>query len=372
MAPRNFVRTEIIPAQPPPAGTLGPLAWLRAHLFSTPANAAITILAVLFLAWTIPPLIRWAFVDAVWTGENREACVGAGACWAFVRAKFDLFMYGQYPPAQHWRVNVVGLLFVAGLVPMAIPAIPGKRWTVLYLLVVFPVAAFILLRGGMFGLTDVPTTRWGGLLVTLVVAVTGIVIAFPLGVLLALARRSRLPLIRVLATGLIEIWRGVPLVTVLFMASVMLPIFLPSGVTIDKLLRAIIGIGVFYSAYMAEVIRGGLQSIPRGQYEGAMALGLSGLQRTWLVVLPQALTISIPGIVNTIIALFKDTSLVLIIALYDLLGMIQSATNDSNWAVAQVPASGYAFAAVIYWALCFSMSRYSLFIERRRAAGRPR
>jgi general L-amino acid transport system permease protein len=224
----------------------------------------------------------------------------------------------------------------------------------------------------MLGLAEVQTNRWGGLLVTLVVAVTGILIAFPLGVVLALGRRSRLPVIRILATAFIELWRGVPLVAVLFMASVMLPLFLPSGVTVDKLLRAIVGIGVFYSAYMAEAVRGGLQSIPRGQIEGAMALGLSAFQRTLLIVLPQALTIAIPGIVNTIIALFKDTSLVLIIALYDLLGMIQSATNDSDWAVASVPASGYAVAALIYWTFCFSMSRYSQFIERRRAAGRQR
>ncbi len=254
----------------------------------------------------------------------------------------------------------------------AIPKVPGKRWNVIYLLVVFPVIAFMLLTGVGTALEDVPTDRWGGLFVTLVTAVFGIVISLPLGILLALGRRSQLPVVRWLSTAFIELWRGVPLVAVLFMASVMLPIFLPPGVTFDKLLRAMLCIAIFYSAYMAEVVRGGLQSIPKGQYEGSMALGLSFFQRMRLVIMPQALTVVIPGIVNTFIALFKDTSLIMVIGLFDLLGMLKSATNDSDWAAPSVPATAYVFAGLIYWAFCFGLSRYSIFIERRLQRGKQR
>jgi len=365
-----FMRPAPIPPRAPPSGVVGPIPWLRQNLFSSPANTATTIIVLLFLAWTIPPLIRWAFIDAAWTGQDRSVCLDGGACWAFIGAKVNLILFGQYPPSERWRVVLVAVLFVAGLVPLAIPKVPGKRWNVVYLLIVFPIIAFLLLTGVGTALRDVPTDRWGGLFVTLVTAVFGIVLSLPLGILLALGRRSQLPVVRWLSTAFIELWRGVPLVAVLFMASVMLPIFLPPGITFDKLLRAMLCIAIFYSAYMAEVVRGGLQAIPKGQYEGSMALGLSFFQRMRLVIMPQALTIVIPGIVNTFIALFKDTSLIMVIGLFDLLGMLKSATNDSDWASPSVPATAYVFAGIIFWIFCFGLSRYSIFIERRLQRGK--
>ena len=230
-------------------------------------------------------------------------------------------------------------------------------------------AGLLLLLEADFGLSHVETANWGGLLVTLVVSVAGIAASLPLGVLLALGRRSRMPIVRLLSVIFIELWRGVPLITVLFMASVMLPLFAPEGVTIDKLLRAVIGITLFSSAYMAEVVRGGLQAIGKGQYEGAMALGLSYWQMMRKIVLPQALKISIPNIVSTFIGLFKDTTLVLIIGIFDLLGMITTGTQDAKWATDQTANTGYFVAAIIYWAFCFGMSRYAMFTERRLSAG---
>jgi general L-amino acid transport system permease protein len=223
-----------------------------------------------------------------------------------------------------------------------------------------------------FGLEPVETPLWGGLLVTLVVAIVGIVASLPIGIVLALGRRSRMPVVRILSITLIEFVRGVPLITVLFMASVMLPVFLPPGVTFDKLLRALIGVAIFSSAYMAEVIRGGLQAIGRGQYEGAQAIGLGYWQMMRLVVLPQALRIVIPGIVNSFISLFKDTSLVLIIGIFDLLGIVQLGFSDANWAGPNIPATGYAFAALVFWLFCFGMSRYSIYTERRLHTGHRR
>lgn len=491
-----FVRQAEAPILPPPAGSGGIVGWVRRNLLSSPLNIVLTLGALAFLAVTIPPLIRWAIVDAVWTGTSRADCLAAdaGACWAYIGAKLPQFIYGRYPVEERWRVVVVFALLGGGLIPMAMPRVAFKRENATFLLVLFPVAALILLTGGNFsiaprfvaavvmlgcvaaalvamvrtagsgqvlgsmiapaaailailfagvemlvdlprvslfgqrvlildiasalasavallaalaavitspgrdglrpilriaavvagvllllavlgfdfGLRPVETQRWGGLLVTLVVAITGIVFSLPLGVALALGRRSRLPVIRFASIAFIEFWRGVPLITVLFMASVMLPVFLPPGVNFDKLLRALIGVALFSSAYMAEVIRGGLQAIPRGQYEGAMAVGLSYWPQMRLIILPQALTLVIPGIVNSFIALFKDTSLVLIIGIMDLLGTIQSNNADSNWASPSTPATGYAFAAVVYWLFCFSMSRYSIFTERRLATGRRR
>ncbi len=366
-----YVRAEEAPRLPPPPGSLGAWGWLRANFFATPGSAALTAFGVLILVWLLPPLIDWAFVNAVWTGSSRQDCVQpeAGACWAYIKAKLPQFIYGRYPIGERWRVDLVFALLALGLIPMAIPAVPFKRLNALFLLVVFPVAAYVLLVGGVLGLPHVETARWGGLLVTLVVAITGMVVSLPFGVLLALGRRSRLPMIRFVSVAFIEFWRGVPLITVLFMSSVMLPIFLPPGVTFDKLLRALIGVAFFASAYMAEVVRGGLQAIPKGQYEAAMALGLGYWRRMRMIILPQALTLVIPGIVNSFIALFKDTSLVLVISIFDLLGTIQSNNADANWASPQTPATGYAFAALVYWIFCFSMSRYSIYTERRLHAG---
>jgi general L-amino acid transport system permease protein len=368
-----YVRTQESPRMAPPVATGGVAGWLKENLFATPRDTILTILTFLFLLWIVPPIINWAFISAVWTGENREACIapGTGACWAFVEAKFGQFIYGRYPIEERWRVNLSGLLLIAGLVPIAIPSVPYKRENALYLLVVFPVLAFILLTGRL-GLEPVETALWGGLLVTLVVAIVGIVVSFPLGILLALGRRSEMPIVKMFCVIFIEFWRGVPLITVLFMSSVMLPLFLPDGVSFDKLLRALIGVALFSSAYMAEVIRGGLQAIPKGQYEAANAMALTFWQGTRLVIMPQALKLVIPGIVNTFIGLFKDTSLVLIIGLFDLLGIVQQNMNDQNWISPATPATGFVFAAFIFFIFCFSMSRYSAYMERRLDTGHKR
>jgi general L-amino acid transport system permease protein len=369
-----YVRSKEAPALPPPRRRSGVVGWLSANLFSSWSNTLLTILGLIFIAWTLPPLIRWALLDAVWAGDGREACVapGAGACWAFVKAKFSQFMYGRYPIDERWRVDLAGILFAIGVIAIAVPRLPFKRESAIYLFVIVPIADYILLVGGYFGLPYVETALWGGLLLTLVVAVVGIVASMPLGILLALGRRSRLPAVRYASIGFVEFVRGVPLITVLFMASVMLPLFLPSGVSFDKLLRALIGVALFSAAYMAEVVRGGLQAIPRGQYEAAEALGLGYWRRTRLIVLPQALKIVIPGIVNSCIALFKDTSLVLIIGLFDLLGIVQLNFTDSDWASPSVPATGYVFAGAIFWLFCFGMSRYSIYTERRLHTGHKR
>jgi general L-amino acid transport system permease protein len=484
-----YVRGEEEPVLAPPPGEVGAIGWLRANLFSSIANTILTVVGLLLVALILPPIIRWAFIDAVWVGDRADcAAPEAGACWAFVRAKFAQFMYGRYPFAERWRVDITAILLVIGLIPMAVPRVPFKRENAIYLLVIFPIWAFILLVGGApdlfqrlafyvfvfagliaaaltitsvgkgfavlaaaalaaglvlsvlsyfveagpieilgrsidpimagialsaalglliataaattavgqrvlttlfmivsigialiaplylilhFGiaLPRAETALWGGLLVTLVVAIVGMVASLPLGVILALGRRSRLPVIRFVSIVFIEFIRGVPLITVLFMASVMIPLFLPPGVNFDKLLRALIGVALFSSAYMAEVVRGGLQAIPRGQYEAGMALGLSYWKRMRFIILPQALKIVIPGIVNSFISLFKDTSLVLIIGIFDLLGIVQLNFSDSNWASQSIPATGYVFAAAVFWLFCFGMSRYSIYTERRLDTG---
>ena len=373
-----FVRRDMVVEQRPPHTATGTIGWMHQNLFSNWWNTLLTVLG-LYLAYLIlVPLFEFTVLDAVWTGSGRQVCLRSetgeevGACWAFVGAKLGQFIYGRYPLAERWRVDLVFFMLAAGLIPMAIPSVPGKKWNALFLLVVFPIAAFVLLIGGWFGLRHVETPLWGGLLVTLVVAITGIVASLPLGVLLALGRRSQMPVVRLFCITFIEFWRGVPLITVLFMASVVLPLFLPEGMNFDKLLRALIGVALFSAAYMAEVVRGGLQAIPRGQYEAAQALGLGYWQMMRLIILPQALKLVIPGIVNSFISLFKDTTLVLIIGLFDLLGIIQLSFTDPNWSTPTQSHTGYLFAAMIYWVFCFGMSRYSMFIERRLNVGERR
>ncbi|MBA3520722.1 MAG: amino acid ABC transporter permease [Rhizobiales bacterium] len=366
-----FVRQAVTEAEPPPRSVVGPVGWVRRNLFASIGDTILTILAVLFLAFALPPLLNWAFFSAVWDGPDRSVCTseGVGACWAFVKAKFAQFVYGRYPIVERWRVDLVFLLGAAGLIPLAVPSVPYKNWNTLYLFIVFPVLAFILLAGGFFGLRSVETALWGGLLVTLVVSYAGIVASLPLGILLALGRRSRMPIVRTLCIAFIEFWRGVPLITVLFMASVMLPLFLPPGVNFDKLLRALIGVALFSAAYMAEVVRGGLQAIPKGQYEAAQAIGFGYWKMMRLIVLPQALKLVIPGIVNSFIGIFKDTSLVYIIGLFDLLGIVRLNFTDTTWSSWQTPATGLVFAAFIFWLFCFGMSRYSQFMERHLNTG---
>jgi general L-amino acid transport system permease protein len=350
-------------------------AWTRTNLFSGWFDSMLTVLGAALALYAAAAVFDWAVVRAVFTGSDGSACKaeGTGACWPFIQAKMGLFMYGRYPAEERWRVDLTYVLALAALLPLMIPRVPGKLWLSLYLLIAFPLVAYALLRGGIFGLVGVPTELWGGLLVTLVVACVGIAASFPLGILLALGRRSNLPVIRYASIGFIEVVRGVPLITVLFMASVMLPLFLPGDITIDKLLRALVGVALFSAAYLAETIRGGLQAIPRGQYEAADALGLSYWQKTGFIILPQALKLTIPGIVNSFIALFKDTSLVLIIGLFDLLGIVQqSVQSDPKWFAHSTATTGYVFAGTVFWLFCFAMSRYSAFLERRLDTGSKR
>lgn len=376
----SYVRKEMAPAEKPPRGERGLAAWLKKNLFATVGDSILTVIGLLLIVAILPPFLRWAFLDAAWVGADRSVCSTvaqggvqpdgwSGACWPFVKAKFELFMFGRYPIDERWRVILVGVMFVALLVPLLMPRAPRKGLNALLFFIVFPVVAFVLLVGGWFGLEHVETSLWGGLLVTLVISYVGISVSLPLGVLLALGRRSKLPVLKMLSVIFIEAVRGVPLVTVLFMASVMLPLFLPPGTTFDKLLRALIGVALFASAYMAEVIRGGLQAIPKGQYEGADSLGLGYWQKMGLIVLPQALKLVIPGIVNTFIGLFKDTSLVSIIGMFDLLGIVRQAFSDTNWASPQTPMTGLVFAGFIFWIFCFGMSRYSIYTEKRLDTG---
>jgi general L-amino acid transport system permease protein len=370
-----FVRTVSEPDRPPPALSMGPLAFVRQRLFSGPATSVFTILGVLFLAWAIPPIVRFLFVDAVWAAPDGAVCraPGAGACWAYIWRKAGYFTYGSYPFDQRWRVDVV---FVVGFVLIAwllIRRAPYRNIAAGLFFVGYPFLAYYLLHGAAWlGLQVVPTDLWGGILVTLIMALSGIVFSLPAGILLALGRRSQLPIVRALSVGFIEIIRGVPMITVLFMANLMLPLFVPESWAPDRLLRPLVGVALFASAYMAEVIRGGLQAIPKGQFEGAMALGLTYPQRMRLIILPQALTIVIPGIVNSFIALFKDTTLVAIVGIFDFLRAVDTARLDPEWAGPTITATGYIFAALFYFVFCFGMSRYSLAVERDLARGRTR
>jgi general L-amino acid transport system permease protein len=379
----SWVRTEMALAEAAPRSEAGIGAWIRKNLFATPVDSVLTVLALLFVAWALPQILGWTIFNAQWTGADRTACLtvdqgGAlpsgwsGACWAFVSAKFPQFMFGRYPVDERWRVILTGIIFVALLAPLLIPSAPYKRLNAILFFAVFPFVCFFLLVGGFFGLRYVETSEWGGLLVTLVLSYVGIVVSLPLGVLLALGRRSKMPAIKMLSVIFIETVRGVPLVTVLFMASFMLPLFVPPGVTFDKFLRALIGVALFAAAYMAEVVRGGLQAIPKGQYEGADSLGLGYWQKMGLIIMPQALTLVIPGIVNTFIGMFKDTTLVLIISMFDLLGIVKQNLSDANWATPQTAKTGLVFAAIVFWLFCFGMSRYSIYMERRLDTGHRR
>ena len=312
--------------------------------------------------------MNWVFLDADWGsgGSRAEACTGEGACWPFVRARFDQFMYGFYPQAERWRINWTFILLVALMIPMFMEKFRYKAALGGFILFGFPIIAYFLLVGGSFGLEEVETRLWGGLSLTVIISVVGIVGAFPIGILLALGRISDMPAVSAFCTAFIELWRGVPLITVLFMSSVMFPLFLPEGVNFDKLVRAMVGITLFQGAYLAEVIRGGLQAIPKGQTEGAQALGLGYWKIMGFIVMPQALKHVIPGIVGSFIALFKDTTLVLIIGLFDFLGIVQNAASQPKWSAS---IEGYVFCAVVYWIFTFSMSRYSMSIERKLDTG---
>ena len=354
------------PALMAPSHRVGAWAWCRRNLFSSPGNTVLTFGLLYLLLPPLWQLLQWAFLQADWVGAERSACDSEGACWVFINVRFSQFIYGFYPDAERWRVDLMFALCALQMAALMVKGVPGKKWVALSFFGLFPWVALWLLRGGL-GLSPVDTHYWGGLMLTLVLALVGIVAALPIGVFLALGRRSSMPVINSTCVVFIEFWRAVPLITVLFMASVMLPLFLSAQVELDKLLRALIGIILFQSAYMAEVIRGGLQAIPKGQYEAAEALGLSYWRTMGLVILPQALRITIPSIVNTFIALFKDTSLVTIIGLFDLLAVGKAGLSDPNWLGFSIEA--YLFIALIFWIFCFGMSRYSQHLERQLHTG---
>ncbi len=346
--------------RPPPTRS-GPLGWVRANLFGSWADALLTLLILWGLAELIPPLVRWALINATFTAADSRLCrLADGACWAFIHEKYRLILFGTYPYDQQWR-PLLAVVIITVLFALSCNRRIWARWLIpLWLGGGLLVA--LLMWGGVFGLDYVENRLWGGLPLTLILAVTGLVVAFPAAVLLALGRRSELPVVRVLCAGYIELIRGVPLVSLLFMAAVMLPLALPSGMTIDKLLRAQIAFILFAAAYLAEVVRGGLQAIPKGQHEAADALGLTYWQKMGAVILPQALAVAIPPIVNTFIAFFKDTSLVIIIGLFDLLSTAKSAIADPAWH--GFYRESYLFVAILYWAFCFFMSRYSQWLEQ--------
>jgi general L-amino acid transport system permease protein len=501
IAASSFVRADLVAERPAPVKTTGFIGLVRTRLFNSPGNILLTILGALLLGFVVVPSVKFLMVDAVWTGTDRAACLdenagfAVGACWPFIQAKLPQLIYGFYPEAERWRVNLTLILAVVLLLPLLVPRLPAKGLNAGLFFFAFPILAFFLLHGGgitgfglswiagllqlfddsilgagavllglskgsvigpliwvvgqlimlvgtaiswlIFPLTSlrdqlqgtgqsvwvdfaitalvaclivrllsggprggwrplastlaafvataivikfmgldhgglpiVQTSLWGGLLVTLVVSVTGIVTSLPIGIALALGRRSTIPLIRIFSIAFIEFWRGVPLITVLFFATYMLPLFLPGNFSVDGLVRALIGIALFTGAYQAENVRGGLAAVPRGQSEAAAALGLSWWKTTSLIVLPQALRHVIPNLVNSFISLFKDTSLVSIVALFDLLGSLRASFSDPKWSTPSTLFTGFAFIGVIYFVFCFGMSRYSLFVERRLNAHR--
>jgi len=451
-APYAFVRRETLQQEAAPLSVAGPVAWVRNNLFSGPVNSLMTLVCLYIVVASVPDLVRFYFIDAVWSGTNRDACLAdkvgrpVGACWAYVADRFQYFIYGSYPVPQRWRVNIVFVMFALGVAWMLWDSAPLKKVGAFFFFVMLPISAYLLLMGGnggesflrflilltfalavlylvlsfvpnlarfwvppallaveeaappwqrfyrpkrlilmamvifgliavladSVGLPRVDTGLWGGMMVTFLIAAVGIVFSLPLGVILALGRRSKLPIIQLLSVVFIEFVRGVPLITVLFMANTMLPLFVPQEYSPDRLLRPLIGVALFAAAYMAEVIRGGLQAIPKGQYEGAMSLGLGYWQMMRLIILPQALRIVIPGIVNTFIGLFKDTTLVTIVGIFDFLRTIEATLVDPTWATPTTRATGYAFAAMFYFLCCWGMSRYSIAVEKRLAAGQRR
>ena len=359
------------PEMLPPRTEIGVLGWLKNNLFSSPFNVVLTLLIV-WLLWTvIPPLLEWMVLNSVWSADSRKDCWAQmavpedGACWAFIKDRFQLFIYGFYPHPLRWRVNLSFVLLVLAIVPVLYDKLPGRKYGLWYA-AAFPFIAGWLLVGG-FGLTHVDTDQFGGIMLTLIIGVTGISFSLPIGILLALGRRSAMPVLRILCTLFIEFIRGVPLIALLFVASTMLNYFLPPGTVFDLLMRVLIMVTLFSAAYIAEVVRGGLQAIPKGQFEAADSLGLTYFKAHLLIVLPQALKISIPGIVNTFIGLYKDTTLVLIIGMLDPLGIGRASLADAVWA--GLSREVYLFVALFFFISCFSMSRYSLYLERKLHTG---
>ena len=340
------------------------IAFLKENLFGSIPNAVFTLLLVWGLAVVTIGFLDWALFNAVWRGESRDVAVVGGATWAYIAAKIRFYLYGFYPPDQIWRINLYCLLILASLVPLVL-RIKAKLWIFMSYFLAWPLLTVVLVSGGI-GLTEVSSKDWGGLSLTLILSLLGLLCSFPLGVLTALGRRSRLPVIRGLSTAYIEFFRGIPLITILFMSSVVVPFFLPAGVTIDKIVRVVVGMSLFQSAYLAEVLRGGFQSVPKSQFEAADSLGMSYFQKTALVIMPQVLKATISNIGGISISFIKDTTLVLIIGMFDLLGMVGPTSADTDW-LGMEP-EGYVFAGLVYWAICFAVSKTTAVIERRAHA----
>ena len=335
----------------------------RQRLFATPAAAIVTLLIAALIAWVAVPLIRWALIDASWSGTTRNDCTAGGACWVFIRMRFGQFMYGLYPAEERWRANLTGIIFALGIASVFLAPARHRLKLAIAALVILPPLGIALLSGGIFGLRYIETREWGGLMLTLFISVYASLIAIPLGILLALGRQSELKIVKLVSVLFIEFWRGVPIIAVIFLASLLLPLILPGGVGIDRLARAVIGLGLVIAAYMAEAVRGGLQALPKGQREAATALGLRYWSSTGLIVLPQALRISLPAMTNEFIALIKNTTLVLVVSILDLLGIAQASLADPNWVGMNMEA--YAFSGTIYWLICFALSRWSRSLETR-------
>ncbi|UZF91266.1 amino acid ABC transporter permease [Bosea sp. NBC_00550] len=339
------------------------LSLWRERLFGTPFTGFVSVVLAFVIAWLAVPLIRWAVIDATWTGTTRADCAPGGACWVFIRARFGQFMYGLYPPDQRWRVDIAGIAFVLGIASVVFAPQRLKLKLGVIMLVLLPPLGIWLLSGG-FGLRYIETREWGGLMLTLFISIYASLIAIPLGILFALGRQSELRVIRLISIVFIEFWRGVPIIAVIFLASLLLPLILPGGIGIDRLARAVIGLGFVIAAYMAEAVRGGLQALPKGQREAATALGLNYWKATGLIILPQALRISLPAMTNEFIALIKNTTLVLVVSILDLLGIAQASLADPNWVGMNMEA--YVFSGSIYWLICFALSRWSRSLENRR------
>jgi len=328
-------------------------------------NAVLSTSIILLIIFALPPLLNWFIFDANISGDTKEACTGGGACWVYIKVWFNRFMYGMYPNAEQWRINIT---FIAVLAFMAVGFFVPNRlrnYLSFYYTILLPIISFILIyyiiSGGSFGLVWVETGAWGGLSLTFMVSFFSLIFCFPLGMMLALGRRSNLPVVKYSSLSFIEFWRGVPLITVLFMSAVMFPMFLPEGTYIDKLIRVVVAITLFEAAYTAEVIRGGLQALPRGQYDAAKSLGMGYWKMHVFVILPQALKLVIPGIANTFLALIKDTPLIFVVGLLEVVGMLNLAKTNPKWLGFSM--EGYVFAGIIFWIICFSMSKYSQSLE---------
>ena len=352
------------PDLPPPPGTVGAYGWIKQNLFSSISNSLLTIISVVLLYYLIDGIIGWFFLDAVFDAESKIACrkINDGACWAVITRRVGQFVYGFYPEAERWRIDITFLTMFIAFAPLLYPDIPKRKW-LLYFSLFYPFFAFVLIMGGYFGLQKIEYSLFGGFMLTVILGVCGIVCSLPLGILLALGRQSNLTVVRTLSVCFIEFMRGVPLITLLFVASSMLNYFLPPGTNFSILVRVIIMFTFFSAAYIAEVIRGGIQAIPKGQYEAADALGMNYWQKTRFITLPQALKISIPGIVNTFIGLYKDTTLVVVIGLLDPLGIGRAALADTKWN--GLSTETYLFVALFFFVSCFAMSRYSLWLENK-------